>query len=362
MSAQLATHKGPAAWEASQRAESAKAVAAGGRPLLRMVTSPVPPITQGRMLDVFRAHGEKLFRSVHGGLERQETAPGLLPSTGEDRVLVFVDQAAVDQASRLLLRDGQDHAALALPYLVRQGYSSPFVCLTTALAVRWWDPFGRHGSLHQWAKALGAGAGDDYTLARRLYSLLASGEAVHELLDPVAQRLARAAVQPSLSSQFKAYDLARALSEHWGAISRRDPNLAEKYLLSGEVVKCKPLRFGGGLILGQLSVPCKLRTGKVLVYNQQGLEAKVDLVRFVGHDNNGNEGFFAELKVGKWGKVAETLLRSWQAGDDWSLTAAPMAPWASAQRAMWLVGKKSLPGDGKRLERDVPVDVILAGS
>ena len=363
MSAQLATRNGPRAWEASQKAKSAKAVAAGGRPLLRMATSPVPHVSWGRPVDIVRAHDGKLFRSVHEGGVRRETATGLLAGANESRVVVFVDQEAVALASDLLLRDNQAQAAQALPYLVRQGYAARYVCLTTALATRWWAPFDGRGSLSQWGKALGVTSGDDYTMARRLYNLLASGLSVPEQLDSTADRLVRTAVLPSLPNQFKAYDLAGALSEHWGAVSRRDPHLAEKYILAGEVVQCKPLRFGGGLILGQVSTPCKLRTGgKVLVYGPQGLEAQVDLVRFVGHDDQGNEGFFAELRVGKWGKTAEILLRSWQAGATWHLTAAPMTPRTSAQRAMWLVGKKSLPGDGERPEREVPVDVVLAGS
>lgn len=327
-----------------------------------MQTSPVPDLAYGRAVDVVRANSGKLFRSTHEGHVRQETSASLLPAQNEGRVVVFIDREAVDLASRMLLLDGQDQAALALPYLVRQGYSARYVCLTTALATRWWDPFNRHGSFRQWAKALGVVSGNDYDAARRLYRLLAKGNAAPALLDSAADKLARVATEKSLAKQFKAYNLARILSEHWGVVSRRDPLLMEKYILAGEVVRCKPLRFGGGLILAKVSEPCKLRTGTVVVYGPNDLGVQVKLDRYTGHDDHGNEGFFAELNAGKKGRAFEMLLRSWQDGATWYLTGAPVIASNSDQRAMWLVGKKSLPGDGERPEREVPVDVVLAGS
>jgi len=360
VSAEPPKHKSPAAWEAFRKAESAKSVAAGGRPIERMATSPVPHMSWGRRVDVLRAYEGQLMRSSWGGSLHKETGATLL-GTHDDQVMLFVDQAAVDLAARLLANEGQHQAAAALPYLVRQGYACRYVCLLSSLCVRWWDPFDRRGSLQQWAKALGVCPGDDFSVARRVYSLLSSGLAAPDEVDSAARKLAAAAVKSSLPSQFKAYDFSRALSELWGALSRRDPNLEEKYRLSGEVVRCQPLRFGGGLILGQLSVPCKLRTGTVIVYAQD-LEVNAELVRFLGRDDQGNEGLFCELSIGKWGWKSEALLRSWQAGGTWSLTASPYTARPSAQRAMWLTKKRSLPAASATIEREVPVDVVLAGS
>lgn len=356
----------PAAWEAARKAESAKAVADGGRPLMRIGSAPVPHSSWGRPVDVVFVKDGVLYRDSHYGSLHVETAEHL-QSVDELRVVVFADQGALRLAVKTLENAGAQQAARAIPYLVRQGYTSSFVCLTTSLAVRWWDPFRGKGLLQQWAKAMGASGASTPQTVRHLYALLASGELPSVSVDAAAGKLAQVAKLPGLANQFKAYDLARALSEQWAAMLRRDPNLLGRYLLSGEVVRCDPLRFGGGLILGRLSTPCKLRSGssgKVLVFDNNGLEVAVDLKRFLAHDDHGNEGLFAELRVGKWGRGADTLLRSWQMGGSWLLTEAPMAPRSSHRRAMWLVGKRSVPAadtTGTSV-REAPVDVVLAGS
>jgi hypothetical protein len=357
-----------AAWDAARKAESAKAVEDGRPPLERMSTPPVPHLSLGHPVTLFVAQDGKLYCAAHAAPGRPPRLARAddMPLSGLGDMCVFADEAALAAGVRLLRASGNERAARAVPYLARQGFCSYYVCLTTALATRFWSPFSGQATLGQWGKAFrvggGPGVGAMMATARNLYEILASGQEPLTNVLQAADMLASCALRPG--QQFLAYDASRSLSEQWGAICRRDPALAERAMLSGEVVRFElPLRFGGGLVTGRVSAPCRLRTGSVLVHNHDGLEAVAELKGFLSHDDLGNEGLFARLQVPSRGPNFERLLESWLNGDKWLLTAWPRTsrPVGNKGRAMWLTGRR-VADKPDAVEREAPVDVLLAGS
>lgn len=353
-------------WEADLRARSAKAVGMGGKPLVRMGVSPVPNAARVRVVWLEGGHLSSAIADSTATAVATASAPTARVTTADllsEGVIVFVDEEALKISAKLLRDNGQTLASRAVVYLSRQGYTNKFVCLTRALSTRWWSPFPGTGTFWQWAGAMGLHGKDVPACAHALYTMIAKGDEAPPAVQRAAANLSKNALLPYVSAQYRAYDAARSLFEEWGSVCRQEPGLLGKYLASGEVVRCQlPHRLNGGMLACPVSTPGKLRRGNVRLFNHSGLGIVVDLVGFSIGDN---DEIIAVLHTGpRKGKDLDRLVESWQDGDEWLLTSAPMSGMPASERALWLLRKGAAPEISIEhpIQRDVPVDVILAGS
>lgn len=286
----------------------------------------------------------------------------LAPLSSDHVTVLFVDDAAVQAALGVLTRSGRSDAVRIVSYLVRQSYAPGFCCLTRAMSRRWWSPFAQEGTLAQWGEAFGVTEVHPKEIARELYSFLSTGTDLPFDVAKSYGALRIALYSKSLAAQFRAYDASRALAEHWALVERTDPGLVERYYLTGEVVRCQPVSFAGEIATLRLSLPCRLRTGVVVVSNARFRHLAMTLLGFLAKDGRGDDGLYARVRISKRDKRYDLLSGSWRSCGTWTMTGAAFTPRLPTSRSMWLVEQELEPEGRQWVEgREVPLDVVLAG-
>lgn len=247
--------------------------------------------------------------------------------------------------------------------------TSRLVVLADALARKYWLPAGLDPTnIEHWRRAFGVAA--DVASLHTLVGMVcrdtgSPSKAMRALLAAERQAL-NAIAYPGAGPAARAFLCAEKIGEAWSATERTDPMLRHRCLVEGTVARVQALSRTGPSIVGSVSQPFRLREGEVLGMVDD--TSTVDTVRLQLLSMG-----FTDTLVAEFGPVTargHLRPRSTAAGDFAFLDSAAAAhstvlvtnaPYLSAPRPVLSRWAHKPDPDRDRIDRDVPLDVVLAG-
>ena len=262
------------------------------------------------------------------------------------------------------------HAARIVQYARAAAMSSRVVVLTEALARKYYPP-GDAGDIRCWRTAFGFGQG---TGALALMLAATYQDDTHrrysnQSRDPFrAMLLAEDTAVEALrhaytSSAATAWKAAEKIGEAWDSTTRTDVLLRHRHLLDGSVVRAHPTSAGLDRVDAALSLPVRIKKGKVVVMPDDDHSADLGYAALTGLSMTGDDltGSFAEQR----GAIRSfSMLRAAAAASARVLvTQEPfLGSTPRVYGGRWGTRSTLPPADGQvPLRRQVPLDVVLAG-
>ena len=197
------------------------------------------------------------------------------------------------------------HAARIVQYARAAAMSSRVVVLTEALARKYYPP-GDAGDIRCWRTAFGFGQG---TGALALMLAATYRDDTHrrysnQSRDPFrAMLLAEDTAVEALrhaytSSAATAWKAAEKIGEAWDSATRTDVLLRHRHLLDGSVVRAHPTSAGLDRVDAALSLPVRIKKGKVVVMPDDDHSADLGYAALTGLSMTGDDltGSFAEQR------------------------------------------------------------------
>jgi hypothetical protein len=261
------------------------------------------------------------------------------------------------------------HATRIVQYAGAAAVSSRVVVLTEALARKFYLA-GDGSDIRAWRTAFGLGP-DPASLAELLaatYRDDTNRRYSNQSRDPframlLAEETAVDALQHSFtSSAATAWKAAEKMGEAWDSATRTDVLLRHRHLLDGSVVRAQPIGTALGRVDAMLSLPVRLKKGKVVLMPDDDHTPDLGYATLDGLSMTGDDltGAFTEQKgaLRSFGMLRDAAA----ANTTVLVTAEPFL--GSTPRVFggrW--GSRTTPAvDGQpAARREVPLDVVLAG-
>lgn len=273
--------------------------------------------------------------------------------------------------------------------LRRMTASSKMLVLSTALGRTFWTPAGQDESnITAWSRALGTQDGPAgwrdlaghallpafdydtrYVNEHGVVQVRGYNKQIREAEDEVCQ--SDTLRKLSTSAAVAGYSMCTAVDGLFAAICRTDPLLIPYYLLTGEVVAMTARRFEGSLLVGELSTPSKLRSGKdmLVIMGDRISDVHLDSLGYdedrdvlLGAVAQTKTARRADAKRGRSSGVDEAGLLFDMGRYDGViyLTDRPFSPRQTASPAKWSsASTESLP---PLAPMNMPLDVAVAGA
>ena len=309
------------------------------------------------------------------------TAPSIADAvTSPGTVAVPVDPAALRAMEAILGRGATAatpeaaervrHAARIVQYARAAAMSSRVVVLTEALARKYYPP-GDAGDIRCWRTAFGFGQGTG-ALAQMLAATYRDDthrRYSNQSRDPFrAMLLAEDTAVEALrhaytSSAATAWKAAEKIGEAWDSATRTDVLLRHRHLLDGSVVRAHPTAAGPDRVDAALSLPVRIKKGKVVVMPDDDHTADLGYAALTGLSMTGDDltGSFTEQR----GAIRSFSMLRAAAAASTSVLVTQEPFLGSTPRVYggrWGTRSTLPPADGQvPLRRQVPLDVVLAG-
>lgn len=377
----------PAAEYAAQRRADATAA---GRPLPRMYGPAVANADRFGSRIVLTGAGGKIIRVG------QKVKPATIMEMtavcdGQSRVW-FADRATFRAVQNRLDKQGSanrrcQNARRKYELAATLSGSSQAVILTAALARRWWLPEGRNvRKVKVWREAFGIDDGPDGIV--ELVELAAPTGDLDMGTAMANARIAaagnergalRTVTSASIDAAIDAFRKATRSEEAWDAAVRLDPYARHEKQVTGHVVAFTPYMQDGRTVMADVTSPCRVRRGDVLLLAaatqpDSGSDDPVGdlgLARLVQIGWDDDRGVVAEFRLSvasrlKEGSALHRGRATLEAGVTDSTTLLMTSnPWLddrarSQPRSRRWTGRTDTFG-GRVDDRDVPLDVVLAG-
>ena len=355
------------------RAESARRVAAGQLPLLRMEA---PSLGLNGVGDAFVCLSKgKLSMSTLSMVPERIGATAVPESEIASKVaqwsagcVLFADRASLSAVLRGLERSGvpKDRMrARAIAYMCRLPLNGRYAVLTDALATRYIAPEPRP-TLGTWRAALHVdGQRSTLEAAFELANIAASGEA---LVTPAMKMGSLATLAQTGKHIYEglcygesaAVRTFKAINTHvdiWAAIERTDAILRQNAMRSGDTVEATPITMLGGIVECAVTTPFKLRPGSEVIVWRDGTDWLPATLLDLGYDQatEGLTARFAPPQAGKRSRNGyELLFDKTGSGERTLVTSAPYVGGGGSRGASW--------SSGQIVTREVPLYVTLAAA
>lgn len=289
-------------------------------------------------------------------------------------VAMPVDRAALKAMIALCAKAGDEHQAIArlLDFSQRMPLSSNLVVLTEVLTRKFWiQPDLDASSIKDWRTAfkLAYSTASLRWLAGQVFNeagMTGKQSVYRKNMFEAEDRANDKVVHWGAANAMAVYEASNSVSETWGAYERIDTTLRYRYLVTGEVARATPISVHGTMVVCALSTPFKVREGEVLV-TDEGDEGQV--VRPVQLAALGYEdrliGSFTGAKSNSKRRVSDglpTMLAAHAARDSVLITGSPFMGVGSFTPSVKRWTTRDEAEQAPRVERDVPLDVSLAGA
>ena len=183
-----------------------------------------------------------------------------------------------------------------------------------------------------------------------------------------AMRLAEETAVDALHTDFTssaatAWKAAEKIGEAWDSATRTDMLLRHRHLLDGSVVRAQPVGTAPERVDAKLSLPVRLKTGKVVVMPDDDHTPDLGYATLAGMSMTGDDltGAFTEQKgaVRSFGMLRDSAATNTTV----LVTAEPfLGSTPRVYGGRWGTRSTFPPADGQvPLRRQVPLDVVLAG-
>ena len=353
--------------ETESVAESARRVAAGGRPLQRMEA---PTLFFQSVAEAFvYLDGKRLVIARIGlasGAITNATAGDVVGTIVVWRTgVIYADRAALAATQKALGTSEKPHRSRAISYICRLPVNGQHAVLTDALAQRFVAP-GPAGSLGTWRAAFHLEGLSTPELLVRLAAEASSGDstvfpaAVAKLRD-----YGKAIYFDLMQGRSRAVNAYKTTTRHddlWNAVLHADPLLRDAYLRTGDTITATPFKMLGGIVECNVSTPFKIRPGSAVVVWQDGGQGLPATLVDLGFDQ-ATESLTAKFSTPTTGKRRrngyDTLFDALNSGESFYVTTQPFdgsgAPGNGGRSPRsWC--------SGRSVTRELPLFVSLAAA
>lgn len=364
-------------FDAARRAQAVKDGQPGGRMAAPSCLRRASVDPSGSFVVPFWMKGSDLMVAFPGESPKKANPESITTAFhGAGMVAMPVDRLAQKVMVRTCERAGDAHRNLArqIEFAVRLPMSSKLIVLADALARKFWiQPTLSAKEVTDWCTAFGmirkveslhwlAGQVFDESgmTGKQTTYRTTMFEAEDKALEKIIERGAPAAMA--------SFEASNTIGEAWGAYERIDTILRYRYLVTGEVARVTPINRVGSDVTAKLSTPFKVREGEVMVVSESDsaqLTRSAKLVALGFDDVHGLIGTFGSIGSSTRRGASDaipTMIAAHAARESVLITGSPFLGSGNFTPSVFRWATQAGAEKADRIERDVPLDVSLAGA